>query len=166
MTSSSNFFDVFLFLLSSLVTGPSFMSMSSLVLDLWQFSFIKDWPEIRKSEIPTSEFCPISEDWGKLGILNLALMFLIKFYWLLQSARVTAFTASELLKERGGGKIAPPTHPQIRVNRFVIAIYFNYLIRRPSVMVVSILFRDALKMLFFPLRDFHDFFIIITTKVT
>ena len=34
MTSSSNFFDVLLFLLSSLVTGPNFMLMSSLVLEL------------------------------------------------------------------------------------------------------------------------------------
>ena len=32
-TSSSIFFDVVLFLLSSLVTGPSFMSISSLVLE-------------------------------------------------------------------------------------------------------------------------------------
>ena len=31
------FLDIFLFFLSNLVTGPSFMSMSSLVLDLWQF---------------------------------------------------------------------------------------------------------------------------------
>ena len=34
MTSSSNFFDVVLFLLSILVTGPSFMSISSLVQEL------------------------------------------------------------------------------------------------------------------------------------
>ena len=33
-TSTSNFFDVLLFLLSNLVTGPSFMSISSLVLEL------------------------------------------------------------------------------------------------------------------------------------
>ena len=39
---------VVLFLLSSLVTCPSLMSIWSLVLELWQFSFIKDWPEIRK----------------------------------------------------------------------------------------------------------------------
>ena len=35
MTSSSNCFDIFMFFLSSLVTGPSFMSISSLVLELW-----------------------------------------------------------------------------------------------------------------------------------
>ena len=35
-------FDVVLFLLSSLVTDPSFISISSLVLELWQFSFIRD----------------------------------------------------------------------------------------------------------------------------
>ena len=105
MTSTSNFFDVVLFLLSSLVTGPSFMSMSSLVLELWQFSFIRDWPEIRKSEIPLSEFLPISGDWGELGMPNLARMSLIKCYWMLQNARVTAFTISELLREnQKGGK--------------------------------------------------------------
>ena len=120
MTSSSNLFDVFLFLLWSLVNGPSFMSISSLVLELWQFTFIRDWPEIRKSEIPPSEFCPISGDWGKLGIPNLARMSLMKCYWMLQNARVTAFTVSELLREnQKGGKITPTplallTH--IRVN--------------------------------------------------
>ena len=34
MTSSSVYFDVALFLLSKVVTGPSFMSISSLVLEL------------------------------------------------------------------------------------------------------------------------------------
>ena len=108
MTSTSNFFDVVLFLLSSLVTGPSFMSISSLVLELWQFSFVSDWPEIRKSEIPPSEFFPISGDWGELWIPNLARMFLIECYLMLQNAMVTAFTIFELLREnqlgeRGGG---------------------------------------------------------------
>ena len=46
------FFDVVLFLLLSLVTDPSFISISSLILELWQFSFIRDWPTIRKLEIP------------------------------------------------------------------------------------------------------------------
>ena len=41
MTSTSNFFDIALFLLSGLVTGPSFMSTSSLILKLWQFSFTR-----------------------------------------------------------------------------------------------------------------------------
>ena len=98
MTSSSNFFDFVMFLLWILVTGPSFWSIS-LVLESWQFSFIRDWPEIRKSEIPPSEFCPISEDWGKLGIPNLARMSLIKSCLMLQNARVTAFTVPELLRE-------------------------------------------------------------------
>ena len=44
------------FFLSSLVTGPSFMSISSLVQELWQFPFIRDWLEIQKSEIPPPEF--------------------------------------------------------------------------------------------------------------
>ena len=113
MTSSSNFSDVFLFFLSSLVTGPSFMSISSLVLELWQFSFIKDWPEIWKSEIPPSEFCQMSGDCDKLWIPNLAQMSLIKFYWKLQNVRVRAFTLSELLRENQqgeGGKITLHPH--------------------------------------------------------
>ena len=114
MTSTSNFFDVVLFVLSSLVTGPSFMSISWLVLELWKFSFIRDWPEIRKSEIPPSEFCPISGDWGELWIPHLARMSLIECYWMLQNSGVTAFTVFELSKENQlggeGGGITPP-HP-------------------------------------------------------
>ena len=52
MTSSTKFFNGILLLLWSLHTGPSFMSISWLVWKLWQFSFIRDWPEIWKSEIP------------------------------------------------------------------------------------------------------------------
>ena len=88
------FFEVVLFLLWSLVTGSSSMSMSSLVLELWQFSFTWDWPEIWKLEIPPSEFFPISGDWGRLGIPNLARMSLIKCYWMLKNNGVTAFTIS------------------------------------------------------------------------
>ena len=96
MTSSSNFFDDALFILSYLGTGLSFVSISSLVLELWQFSFIRDWPEIRISKMPLSEFFPISGDWGELGIPNLARIFLMKCYWMLQNARVTVFKVSQL----------------------------------------------------------------------
>ena len=108
-----NFFDVVLFLLSGLVTGPNFISISSLVLELWQFSFIRDWPEIRKSEIPPSEFCPISGDWGELWIPNLAWMSLIECYWMLQNSRVTAFTDFELLRANQLGEMVklPPASP-------------------------------------------------------
>ena len=116
ITSTSNFFDVVLFLLSSLVTGPSFMSISSLVLELWQFSFIRDWPEIRKSEIPPSEFCPISGDWGELWIPNLAWMSLIECYWMLQNSRVTALTVFELFNENKLGEGVKLSPTQIMVN--------------------------------------------------
>ena len=113
------FFDVVFLFLSSLGTGPNFIPMSSLVLELWQFLFIRDWPEIRKSEIPPSEFCPISGDWGELWIPNLAQMSLIKCYWMLQNARVTAFTISELLRENQLGVDLPlPPFTQIRVKRY------------------------------------------------
>ena len=91
MTSSSIFFDVVVFLLSSLVTCTSFMSISWLVL--------KNWPEIRKLEISPSMFCPIPGDWRKLWIPNLAQMSLMKCYWLIQNAKVKTLTVSELLRE-------------------------------------------------------------------
>ena len=113
MTLSSKIFDVGLIILSSLVTGPSFISISSLVLELRQFSFIRDWPDILKSEIPPSEFCPISGDQGKLGIPNLARRSLMERFSMLQNSRVTICTVSGLLKEnQQEGKITPsPPHP-------------------------------------------------------
>ena len=64
----------------NIVTGSRIMSIS----------LIRDWPEIGKSEIPPSEFCPISGDWGQFWIPYLAQMSLIKSYWMLQNSRVTA----------------------------------------------------------------------------
>ena len=75
-----NFFDIVLFLLSVLVTGSSFMSISSLVLELWKFSFIRDLPEILKLEILLSEFCQISGNWSELRIPNLVQKSLMKCY--------------------------------------------------------------------------------------
>ena len=45
------------------LTGPSFMSISKLVLNLWEFLFVKDWLETRKLEIPSSDFWQISVIW-------------------------------------------------------------------------------------------------------
>ena len=100
MKSSSNFFDFVSFLLSSLVTDPSFMSILSLAL-------------VRKSEKNLSDFCPISGDWGEWRIPNLTRTSLIKCHWILQNAKVTAFTVSELSREnqQGVSKITLFPHP-------------------------------------------------------
>ena len=103
-------FNVIVFLLSILVAGPSFMSISLLVLELLQFLFLRVWPEIRKLEIPPSKFCPIFRNWTKLGIPSLARMSLTKLYSMLQNSKFTASTLSELLRENQQGvevKIAP-----------------------------------------------------------
>ena len=117
-------FEVVWFLLLILATVPRFTSISSLVLELWQFSFVRNWPEIRKSEIPRKypEFCQISgsSEVSKLGIPNLARTCLIKCYLMLQNARVTAFIISELLRETqhgggwGGGLKWSPTHIKLK----------------------------------------------------
>ena len=100
-----NFFNADVFPLSSLVTGPSFISISWLILELWQFWFKKDCREVRKSEIALSGFFPIFRDWDKLRIPNLAWMSLIKTYWIMRNARVVAFNASELLRKNQDIKI-------------------------------------------------------------
>ena len=93
------FFDATMLLFSNVVIGLSFMSLSWLVVELWQFLFIKDWPEIQKLEIPSPAFCPVSGHWDELRIPNFTRMSIIKSYWMLQNGRVTAFIVSELLRE-------------------------------------------------------------------
>ena len=93
------------------------MSLSWLVLELWQFSFIKKWPEIRKSKIPLSGFYLSgfylrSGEWYKSGKPNLAWTFvIINYYSMLQNPRVAAFTFSELLRENKQGYNYPLLPP-------------------------------------------------------
>ena len=115
--SKSNFFDLVLFLLSSLVAGLGFMSISSLVLELWQFYFIRDWPEIQKSEILPSEICPISEDWGQVidtkfstNVSNRMLLSPAKF----QGYSFYRFWVIKVKPSGEGGKIIPP--PRLGLN--------------------------------------------------
>ena len=119
-----NFFDVVVFLLSSLVTDPCFMPISLLVLELKHFLFITDLT--RNLEIgipqPECEFCLIFGDWSELGITNLAWMFLMKLYLILQNARFTAFAVSELLKEK---QEIPP--PRSGLNHCPSCVFKSYL---------------------------------------
>ena len=117
MMSSSIFFDMVLFLFSSLVTSLRFIEISWLVLKLWQFSFIRDWPEIWKPKLPSSEFCPISEDWDKWGIQSVTRMFLIKCYWMMKHSKRIAFNIFKLLRKtnRSRHKITPSPLPTTHI---------------------------------------------------
>ena len=101
--SSSNFFDVVEFLLSSLVTGPSFMSQ-------FHYWFVVYKGLARNRKLPLSEFYPISEDWGELEIPNLAWVLRMKCSWMLQNVTVTVFIVSEVLRENQLGGAISPTH--------------------------------------------------------
>ena len=92
------------------------MSISLWVMELWQFSFIRDWPEIQILEIPSSEFWQISGHWGELGIPNFTGMSIMKCYWMLQNTRVSAFYRFWVIKGKStvGIKLLPLT--QTRVN--------------------------------------------------
>ena len=62
------FFDVAVFLLSSLVTGPSFMSISLPVLELWQFLFTKEFGQkSRNWKLPRLSFFQYLETWVDQG---------------------------------------------------------------------------------------------------
>ena len=110
-----DFFDVILFFVSIAISGPSpsFMSIPSVVLELWQFTFIRDSTEIQKLEIPPSEFCPISGGWGKSGIPNLPWMVGLQFLPYLSYFRKT---------NRGEGN--PHLLTQIRVNKVTLSNMF------------------------------------------
>ena len=88
------------------ITGRSFMSISFLVLELWQFLFIRDWPGIWKLGMPPSEFCPISGHWKELGIQNLANVSNEK---LLTAAKNQGYSFYHfwVIKNKIGGKITP-----------------------------------------------------------
>ena len=82
----------------------------------------KNWPEIQKSEINTSDFCQISGDWGELGIPSLVRILLIKFYWMLRNTKVTAFYHFWVIKEKPtGGKTTshPLTHTHTHTHTHV-----------------------------------------------
>ena len=82
----------------------------------------------------------MSGDWGQSGIPHLARVGLMKCYYMLQNARVTAFTVSEFLTENHqiGGKIIPPT--QIRINR--ISKNKHFFVKNISENVVETLVLD------------------------
>ena len=109
------------------------MSIPSLVLELWQFSLVRDWPEIWKSEIHPSQWnMPIwvllkSGDCRKLRIPNLEEL-------LLMLQNFTGFTVIKR-KPTGGVKITH-TSTQIRVKKLniiktkqiifdVLSLYFS-----------------------------------------
>ena len=111
MTSSPTVFDVALFLLPSLITGANFMSTSSLVLELRQSYFIRNWPEIRKSEISPSEFCPIFGDWGESGIPNFGKNISNKMFLDAAKCQDYSFYRSWVIKGTHYGWVKLPPNP-------------------------------------------------------
>ena len=83
----------------------------SVVMTIFFYKRLNGNPEMENSQ---SEFCPISRDWDMLGILNFAGMSAMKCYWMLENARVTAFTVSEG-NPTVGVKLLPP--PTIKLNQ-------------------------------------------------
>ena len=85
------------------------------------------YKELSRKEISPSEFCPTSGDWGKLGVPNLALMPLMKCYWMLQNTRVTVFTIPELLRETNKvGEKLPNTNTRIKLYLLYLLILMIY----------------------------------------
>ena len=112
MTSSSNFFDVVLFLLSSVVPGPSFMSISSLVQELWQFLFIRDWRKIRNWKYPRPSFVQYLET-GTSKDTKFGMNVSNKMLLNAEKCQGSSFYRFWVIKGKltGGVKFSPPLPP-------------------------------------------------------
>ena len=97
------FFNVFLVKFNY---RSKFHAKSLLVLELWQFLFIRDWLEIQKLEMLPSEFSPITGDWGNLGIPNLTQMKNVSNKKLLKAAKCQSYYYVKTIRI-GVGKISP-----------------------------------------------------------
>ena len=115
MRSTSNFCDVVLFFLAGLVTGPSFMSILSPVLKLWQFSYIRGWLEIGNTPywflINIWRLGQVMNTESVTNVCNRMLLSVTKFqgysfyrFWVIK------------IKPTVEGKINPSTPPRLRVN--------------------------------------------------
>ena len=113
--------NVVLFLLTSIATGPGFMLISSLVVKLWQFLFIKDWPEIQKSKITPSVWLNI---WRLLRASNTKFGANVSNKMLLNDAKCQGYSFYRFwaIKEKptgrggGGGADTNPHAPRLKVN--------------------------------------------------
>ena len=118
------FFDVVLFRLSSLVTGPSFMAISSLVLELWQF-FYKELT--RNPKIRNTPVWRLPNIWGFGRVRDTKFGINVSYKILRNVAKCQdySFYRFWVIKgklTRGGGAGAgwnyrPPTTTQIRFKR-------------------------------------------------
>ena len=112
MRSSSKFFDVVLFLLQSLVTGPNFISI---VLELWQFSFIRDLT--RNMEFRNTPIWVLPNIWRLAQVGNTKFGANVSNKILLNTAKCQGYSFTRFCVIKGkptvGGKL-PPT--QIRAN--------------------------------------------------
>ena len=99
MTSSQIFLTLLCFSCQGLVTGPSFMSISPLVLELLQFSFIRNWAEIQKSEIPPFNFLP--NIWRLQWVKDITFGMNVSNEMLLNAAKCQGYSFNRLWVTKG-----------------------------------------------------------------
>ena len=106
-----HFLDIAMFLLSNLVIGPSFVSISWCVLEFWQFSLIKDWQEIGNTPV-----CVLPNIW-RLGRVWDTRFICNKM--LLNAAKCQGYSWSvfELLRKNQEGEGGGYSFHQIRVKK-------------------------------------------------
>ena len=113
-----HFLDIAMFLLSNLVIGPSFVSISWCVLEFWQFSLIKDWQEIGNTPV-----CVLPNIW-RLGRVWDTRFICNKM--LLNAAKCQGYSWSvfELLRknQEGEGGGTPSTRLGLRRNPCINSI--------------------------------------------
>ena len=120
MTSASTFFDVILFLLSILVTDPSFMSLSIPVLELWQFAFDQKSGNWKHPQVLSNIWSVGQVRYPKIGTD-------VSYKMLLNAAKCQGYSFHRfwVIKGKPTGewiKLPPPTTTQIRVKS---CLYFG-----------------------------------------
>ena len=120
MTSASTFFDVILFLLSILVTDPSFMSLSIPVLELWQFAFDQKSGNWKHPRVLSNIWSVGQVRYPKIGTG-------VSYKMLLNAAKCQGYSFHLFWVIKGkptgeGIKLPPPPTTQIRIKS---CLYFG-----------------------------------------
>ena len=107
---------------SSLVTGPSFMSISSLVLELWHFSFIRGLT--RNPEIKNTTVWVFPNIWRLRWVMDTKFGTNVSNRMLLNAAKFQGYSFYHFWVIKGKptwGKPSPP--PRLRLNKFKQLIF-------------------------------------------
>ena len=103
-------FDVIVFFFLRLESGLSFMILSVLVLELWQYLLKQIWPKIWELQTPRPKSCTTFWNWKELGISKLPWVFPMSSYYMLVVTWLLLTFLSYLRIANKSGKLGLPSY--------------------------------------------------------